>query len=748
MTTGTTTRLDNAIYDLGLRLRHRPPRHDIVIVAIDPRSLAQEGQWPWPRRAEANLIADIARGGPKALGCYFLFLFPSTSADDQAVHDAMALTRTYVARPRTPYTGPNGASLSRPIPVIASAVKGTGSGDQQPDEDGIVRRAVLYDGHADHRIARLVAQMAALEGGEPAAYLRRFQNSGDMPIPYVGRPGTFETIPAISVLEGRVAPRVFRNKFVLLGATAPDLLDNYPTPTSSAAGMSSVEVDANILDAVLSGQRIWCASPATTIALSLPLLWIVLFALIRLGPRDNLWLAGAMSAAPLTGSLAALVFGGEWIPPVSYLVTVAIVLPYWGWRRLNAASAYFAEELRMLDAQTGRRDVARPRASAVANGDLVLQQIMLIEDTKRRISDLRRFVADMLANFPDPVLVIDNGGRILTVNQAARDLAQRIGQSAAADAPIQPILSTIANFDTEARPPWPPPAAHATESGVAEARNLTGADPAGRTYELRFTPTRDAGDDPTGWIVHLADITSLVSAMRQREEALQLLSHDMRSPLSAILATLEHPDFSTAPPGLRQRIEGQAARTLDLADAFVRLAKAESADYSFEPIDFGHVLRDAADSVWALAQSGGVRVDLGPEDREYVVLAERSLLTRALVNLLDNAVKFSPAGSRVTCRLTPAALNGRLAVACEIADEAGGMTAAESAALFQKFASGRESPARSGGVGLGLALVHTVITRHDGMITCRSVQGEGAVFTITLPLHEETVAPSPGRVAA
>ena len=215
---------------------------------------------------------------------------------------------------------------------------------------------------------------------------------------------------------------------------------------------------------------------------------------------------------------------------------------------------------------------------------------------------------------------------------------------------------------------WPPP-----EREPADARPFSGVGMAGRAYEVRFTPTRSASGEATGWIVHLADITSLVAAMRQREEALQLLSHDMRSPQSAILATLSHPEFKGAPAALRQRIESHARRTLELADAFVRLAKAESAKYVLEPIDLGHVTQDAADAVWGLAQAAGVKVEVrvANDEDEYVVLADRGLLTRALVNLLDNAVKFSPAGEKVICSIGHSSLDGAPAIECRIADRAG-----------------------------------------------------------------------------
>jgi len=707
---------------------------------MDPASLQAKGEWPWPRRTIAQLITDIARDRPTALAYHFLFFTPSP--DDQAVHDAIARTRTYLGVPHRDPKGVRGAHTLQPVAKIAVAAAGMGAGDSQPDQDGIVRRTLLFEGPPNDLTPRMVLQMARLDGRHPDIS-KGVSRNGEMLIPYAGPPGSFNTVPAISVLEGKVQKDYFKNKFVLVGATAPELLDNYPTPRSGAKGMPSVEVDANVLNSLLDGGAITPVSRPVTLAISVALLWILLVALLRLSPHDNLRLAAGLSALALAGSVLGVVALGAWAPPAPYLVTMAIILPYWGWRRLNAASAYFAEQLRALERNAGGAVLAQSRSVAEKGGDLVLQQMTLLEETRKRISDLRRFVADILADFPDPVLVVDRAGRILTVNQAASDFADGLGVSTAPGAEVEPVLSKIATSDGDTRPLWPPPEDVDMFGSSASARPLTGQGPSGRSYELRFTPTRSADDEPTGWIVHLADITPLVSAMRQREEALQLLSHDMRSPLSAILASLEHPYFREAPATLRRRIEGQAGRTLELADAFVRLAKAESADYVFEPIDLSHVLSDAVDAIWPLAQAGGVTVEFDLADLEYVVLADRGLVTRALVNLLDNAVKYSPAGKAVVCRLAPATLNARPAVACEIADSAGGMAQSQLDRLFRRFATSRDALNGTAGVGLGLALVHTVVTRHNGIIACESADGEGTVFTITLPLHVESVARAP-----
>ncbi|MDE2357153.1 MAG: PAS domain-containing protein, partial [Alphaproteobacteria bacterium] len=504
--------------------------------------------------------------------------------------------------------------------------------------------------------------------------------------------------------------------------------------------MPNVEIQANILNGILSGYDFVIAHKWEVFLLSATLIAVLLFALVRLGPRENLLLSVGLAVIPLALSVLGVAFRLFWVPPSSYLTTLVIIVPYWGWRRLNAASLYFAREIRAMEQETGVDALSSRRLPA--GGDVVLQQMTVLEDAKRRISDLRRFVDDILANFPDPVLVVDRQGRIARVNGAAEELARELALSVEAGASVTSVLDTISGGAGQTS--WPPPDNANRESETP----ITGIGADNRAYEVRFTPTRDAEGEASGWIVHLADVTPLVSAMRQREEALQLLSHDMRSPQAAIIAILDNPEFKKAPPGLRERIETQARRTLELADSFVRLAQAESARYEFQPIDLTLIVHDAADAVWPLASSASVEVAFAPDDTEYVVCADRRLMTRALINLLDNAVKFSPKGKVVSCRLSIDSLDGNEAVTCEIADSAGGMAQAQLAELFHRFATSREDVSGSQGVGLGLALVHTVVSRHNGRIRCESSEGEGTVFTVTLPIYHEEAVETPSSAAA
>ncbi len=733
-----TVRVDNVIYDLGIKLDRRTPRSDIVIVAIDPRSLAQVRQWPWPRRAEADVIRAIARDNPTALACYFLFMFPTTPKDDRAIHDAMVRTKTFIPLPRKGGAERDARSVLTPIPTVASAVSGTGLGDPTADADGTVRRAMLSEGAGAQRETRLVLQMSRLRSSDGAG--DRLDGKTVL-VPFVGPAGSFTTISALSVLRHQVPPGFFHNKFVLMGATARDLFDDYPTPTSPF--MSNVEIDANLLNGLLNHSLVHEATPLETILVSLAMLWVLVVALLQLGPRDNLRFAAGMMVLPLGGAVLLLFASNFWIPPTACLMTIVLVTLYWGWRRLHAASDYLAAELRGLQGTIDIETMSEPRPAA-RQGDVVLRQMTLLQEAKKRISDLRRFVSDILANFPEPIFVVDLEGCILTVNEAATTLAHRLGASAAVDAPVDGILSMIVPFNPGAGEGWPPFAELASRSRSANLdHSMTGKAPDSRAFELRFTPTLSANDEPTGWIVHLADITVLMLAMeqrevakRQREEALQLLSHDMRSPQASILAVLQHPEFKEAPARLVQQIDAQARRTLDLADAFVRLAQAESADLTLEALDFSFIAEEAIDSLWSLAQQGGVTLNLDSRG-EFIVLGDRSALMRALVNLLDNAVKFSRPGASVSCVVRPVIINGRDGVACEIVDTAGGMPQAMASRLFGRFATHGSAANGSSGVGLGLALVQAVATRHNGSIACRTSPGVGSIFTLTLPLHRE-----------
>ncbi len=200
----------------------------------------------------------------------------------------------------------------------------------------------------------------------------------------------------------------------------------------------------------------------------------------------------------------------------------------------------------------------------------------------------------------------------------------------------------------------------------------------------------------------LIDLSAERDAERQRATLLRFLSHDLRAPHSAILALLDvRPAEDEAGQQVYRQIEQQVRRALGLTDAFVQLAKAESDAYRFEACMFTMLAMDAADQLWPLAQQKDIDLRRDWDDeQEPMVWADPGLLTRALFNLLENAVKYSPAGTVVSLSIR---LEGDW-LSCRIVDQGKGIAAAELPRLFsqyQRFASAEGSA----GLGLGLAMV-------------------------------------------
>lgn len=226
---------------------------------------------------------------------------------------------------------------------------------------------------------------------------------------------------------------------------------------------------------------------------------------------------------------------------------------------------------------------------------------------------------------------------------------------------------------------------------------------------------------------------------RQREDFLELLSHDMRAPQASIIALLDRPGVECEPE-LAQRIRSYAHRTLKLAEDIVQLSRAQQLEFKPQELNIVDIGQDAVDALAPQALSRRITLEEVINDEEILVRGEPSLLARALINLLDNAVKFSPEASVVRFAIARTMQDKRELVVCSVSDSGSGIPPEEMETLYSRFAKGRGGA--GGGAGLGLAFVKTVVTRHDGAIHCDSAEGRGTTFRILLP-----VLAGSGRVA-
>lgn len=723
-----TERIDNVAYDTFSSLSVRPPSEDIVIVAIDNRSIAELGRWPWPRSRHEALLNELRAASPKAIA-YDLLLTEPAPGDAGLAQAVKAAQHVYL--PMTFETpGDNGAAYEplRPVQPLRAASAGLGQVNVHFDADGVVRRAFLTTRDGPNRWPHLMEVMRRVADGEAARPAQGLAAPPSGPlvreqpvmISYAGPPGHFRTVSFADVVRGETPPAFLRDKLVLVGATADGLGDRYATPLSNHTQiMSGVELQANLLDTLLTKRAIIPANLVQAATFSLAPLAAALAGFLLLQPRANLFLGGVLAMGVLVASALLFASGRLWLPPTAALAGLALAYPLWSWRRLEAANAYMLQELKDFASEPDLLSaLSAPRGGPLT--DVVDRKIMLLHGAIERTRNLRRLVLDALQGLPDATLVTSIEGRVLIANREAESL---FGFSASAEGSSFRLRELIASAV---------PSAEIDGGSPPDDGELAFAD--GRSFHVRRTTLTQAGGEPVGWIVRFTDITALKAAGRQREHILQLLTHDMRSPQVSILTLLGGLKQDLPPADLADRISGYARRTLSLADNFVNLARAETDSYALEPLNLSDVLVDAVDDLWPQSGARGIEVRTIGTDDEILVNADRSLLTRAFINLVDNAIKYSPPGSSVDCELRP--VDDR--VVCTIADQGRGMSATQVANLFERFRRGGSGD-RVDGVGLGLSFVEAVIQRHGGTIDCSSAPGEGTTFTIALPLADPSV---------
>jgi two-component system, OmpR family, sensor histidine kinase KdpD len=228
---------------------------------------------------------------------------------------------------------------------------------------------------------------------------------------------------------------------------------------------------------------------------------------------------------------------------------------------------------------------------------------------------------------------------------------------------------------------------------------------------------------------------------RLRNSLLAALSHDLRTPLTVLVGLAESlartvPELSSAQKEATQAIQDEARRMSTMVSNLLDMARIESGEVTlnlqWQPLE--EVVGAALEAARGMLLSHTLVVQL-PRDLPLVKF-DAVLIERVLVNLLENASKYTPPGSTVT--LSAQVIDDHLSVA--VADNGPGLPAGREEAVFQKFTRGvRESA--TPGVGLGLAICRAIIESHQGRITAAQRPGGGAIFTFTLPLG------SPPRIA-
>lgn len=334
-------------------------------------------------------------------------------------------------------------------------------------------------------------------------------------------------------------------------------------------------------------------------------------------------------------------------------------------------------------------------------------------------------------SLPDPVLVLSPDARIVTANRAAEALlgAQegkplRLEE---ADAVLRDAIEAVRAHVIQGKGAWAP-------RGFEDAVSIERPD-GSRSFLARGEPVYEPGGGIVAATVVLQEVTRLRRIDELRDNLVSTVAHQFRTPLTSLRMAVHLCLEQTAGPltekqaDLLQAARDESERLQGMVDELLDLARLQAGKLELEqePIAADTLLEAAHRAHRPVAEERGVLLELDPVPSQAAVLADPERVQIVFTNLIENAIRHSPAGGRVTLRAEQ--VDGR--VRFEVTDRGPGVPRDQRARIFEKFVRLPGAPA--GGAGIGLSIARDLVLAHGGQIGVEGEPGAGATFWFTLP---------------
>ncbi|WJQ80857.1 ATP-binding protein [Brevibacillus brevis] len=369
---------------------------------------------------------------------------------------------------------------------------------------------------------------------------------------------------------------------------------------------------------------------------------------------------------------------------------------------------------------------------------LAFDKLAMFEETERQ----RKMTQDMLDSVQEGIQLIDLHGETLQVNRNFCELLTYDNQLASQGFDLEQFVSHLQSRTSEPERLIQYVRAVVLDEGTIPSGSIvfqmTG--PQVRYIQLYAEPLFRNQEKWSTLLVY-RDFTKEYEIDQMKSEFVSTVSHELRTPLASVLGFAELLLKKELKPERQQRylatIYQEATRLTALINDFLDLQRMESGrqSYELENVAVDQVIQDIF-GIYQV-QSPLHRFELDLQTEQTVVYGDQAKLRQVFVNLISNAVKYSPHGGqvRVSCRQD----GNRLLV--EVQDEGLGIPSEAIPHLFTKFYRVDNSDRRAiGGTGLGLAIVREIVHMHHGEVAVMSESGKGSTFTVTLPLAEHVLS--------
>lgn len=759
-----------------------PVPQDIAIVAIDEKSIGTYGRFPWPRRVIAKAIDAVKAADPKVIAVDVLFVDPTDDADDAALARSIAAAGNVVLGAQLVDSPVHGgpATWLMPLASFARAAAGIGHVNVQVESEGAARQiavqsaddagktlpaipveavriadrtpeqGVTFTGKsliAGERFIPLEVAPSPVvlsqSGSQPSVHLQ----TGRMTIDYIGPAGSFEpvTYSLADVVQGSIPADRLRGKCVLIGVTAASQGDRLATPflhqTDAHADqhgvlMPGVEVLANAVNTILRA-RFYSDTGGMA-----SFLWAALIAVVTLfaleaaqGRHEFLRQAGALLlvgiAVVLAGYLefSRLMVFPPLVPGLLSLVVAGILgllaRNFAASSRLDQSIAALSQSSSILVAPGGEVDIME-RHWLPQGLESKARKIGRLND---RLMERAKFIDHALKSVEDGLIMASPEGVITFANRSAGAILQAPHLSLAGQNLLdrlnlqEPGLLRRLVFDR---------AAVEREIPIRENHRS-------RRYVLRMAPVINGENERgpvSGIVATLSDVTRQHELQQTKNDVIALVSHEMRTPLTAIQGMTELLANYEMEPARRREISaainGEVKRLTGMITEYLDITRLESGATSLRktPVKVDALLERIVLLLEPIAAQRHIRLSLAPSGGLPVVFADPDLLGRAVENLVSNAIKYSAGNTEVSIGAEP----DREGVAIAVADKGYGIPESDLTRIFEKFYRvPRVEDADVPGTGLGLALVRDIAELHGGSVTVKSKIHAGSTFTLKIP---------------
>lgn len=356
---------------------------------------------------------------------------------------------------------------------------------------------------------------------------------------------------------------------------------------------------------------------------------------------------------------------------------------------------------------------ALAEAEAARQSFLAAQGAILAEEKEK--------LSAVLNNIPDGVMLMDDKGRVMEANTVMRAI---LGISMHGS-PSEEITALIEGS------PW--------QSLTGKADNGTEVEFGGTTYKIISMPVTVPGRDSLTEVRVVRDISGEKALEQRKRDLVSMITHDIKSPLTAIIGLSQWMgqggEFDCLGKDGEDALESigfSAKRILHLMDNFVMLSSVEgSARLDMRPVELTPFLNAAVVEFQLMARKKNISLDCRLVEPSPVLHVDEGQMSRALANLLVNALNYTPEGGSVS---VSASVSGGH-VSLSVSDSGPGIEKEELPHVFDRYYRAKSTCGGVKGSGLGLAIAKAVVEAHGGSIEAKSEAGQGSTFTLSLPLH-------------